>query len=177
MSEKYLICDLDGCLINTAWIWQTVKIFKMDEDTGFDFFNKAANCNASKIDEYCLRYIYFKCSGGLKLHFLTARSEIIEVPTINFIQEKTGLIYGKDFTISFRPATDTLQPHLSKEQRIAAMLNNGKEIALAIDDNDLCVAMYMYSWFLPCTSMVTPFVELISRHSFALLLSSAALQR
>ncbi|MCD7879029.1 MAG: hypothetical protein LUG16_03745 [Candidatus Gastranaerophilales bacterium] len=114
----------------------------MDDDTGLDFFNKAANCAASKIDEYCFRYLCFKCSGGLKLHFITARSEIIEVATINFIQEKTKLIYGKEFTISFRPSTDLLPPHKSKEIRIAAMLQNNKKIALAIDDDDLCLQMY-----------------------------------
>lgn len=142
MMNKYIVCDLDGCLINTAWIWQTAKKFKMDEDTGVDFFNKAANCAASKIDDFCLRYLYFKCSGGLKLHFLTARSEVIEVETINFIQERTGLIYGKEFTISFRPAKDVLPPHQSKEYRVSAMLQSGKQIALAIDDNDLCLQMY-----------------------------------
>lgn len=144
MSEqKYLICDLDGCLINTAWIWQTVNLFKMDEDIAFDFFNKAANCNASRIDEFCLRYLYFKLAGGLKLHFLTARSEVIEVPTINFIQEKTGLIYGKDFSISFRATTDVLNPAASKEQRLVKMLQDGKEIAFAIEDSDDIVAMYL----------------------------------
>lgn len=144
MSEQqYLICDLDGCLVNTAWIWQTVNLFKMDSDTAYDFFNKAANCNASRIDEFCLRYIYFKLAGGLKLHFLTARSEIIEVPTINFIQEKAGLIYGKDFSISFRAANDVSKSVESKEERLIKMLQDGKKIALAIDDKDDIIAMYL----------------------------------
>ncbi len=142
-EQQYLICDLDGCLINTAWIWKTVNLFKMDTDTAYDFFDKAVNCNASRIDEYCLRYIYLKCSGGLKLHFLTARSEIIEVPTINFIQEKTGLIYGKDFSISFRAANDVSASVDCKEERLKRMLQDGKKIALAIDDKDDIIAMYL----------------------------------
>ena len=59
MGDKYFICDIDGVLINTAWTGQTIKTFNMDGKTGIDFFNKAVNCDASVIDEYCLRYLYF----------------------------------------------------------------------------------------------------------------------
>lgn len=140
--SKYLICDLDGCLINTAWIWEVVRAFNFTEDNAFDFFNRTANANVNKIDLPLLKYLCFKASGGLKIHFLTARSEVIEVETINFIQKKTGLIYGKEFTISFRPINDTSSPAETKKQRIEAMLLNGKEIAFAIDDEHAIIEMY-----------------------------------
>ena len=73
---------------------------------------------------------------------MTARSEVIEVATVNFIQQKAGLVFGKDFTISTRPAGDELPPHLSKERRLDAMLKNDKKFVLAIDDEELCIEMY-----------------------------------
>lgn len=157
--SKYLICDLDGCLINTAWIWEVVRAFNFTEDNAFDFFNRAANADVNKIDLPLLKYICFKASGGLRIHFLTARSELIEVETINFIQKKTGLIYGKEFTISFRPATDTSSSAESKRQRLEAMLENGKEIAFAIDDEDEIIQMYLKKG-IPALKWIIGFIPL-----------------
>ena len=142
IQTKYLICDLDGCLIDTAYIWEIVKAFNFSKDEAFDFFNRTANAEVNKIDLPLFKYLCFKASGGLKIHFMTARSELIEVETINFIQKKTGLIFGKEFTISFRPSNDVSSPAESKKARIEAMLANGKEIAFAIDDEDEVLRMY-----------------------------------
>lgn len=143
INPKYIVCDLDGCLIDTSWIWEVVNAYKMTKDEGFDVFNKLANAERNKIDMTLFKYLCFKASGGLKLHFLTARSELIEVETINFLQKKLGLIYGKEFTISSRPTTDVSTPAESKAVRVQAMLDAGKEIAFAIDDEDDILRMYL----------------------------------
>ena len=106
------------------------------------FFNRSACCDACEIDVSLYKYLCFKASGGFRLHFLTARSEVISVETINFIQQKTGLIYGKEFTISFRPANDLSSPADSKARRLDAMIADKKEILLAIDDEDEILKMY-----------------------------------
>lgn len=157
--NKYLICDLDGCLIDTAWIWEVVRAFKFTKEEGFDFFNRAANAEVNKIDIPLFKYLCFKASGGLKIHFLTARSELIEVETINFIQKKTGLIYGKEFTISFRPTTDITSPAESKRVRLEAMLANDKKVAFAIDDEDEIVEMYEQKG-IPTLKWITGFIPL-----------------
>ena len=143
IENQIILCDLDGCLVNTTWIWEVVNAYKMTKDEGFDVFNKLANAERNKIDETLFKYLCFKASGGLKLHFMTARSELIEVETINFLQKKTGLIYGKEFTISSRPSTDVSTPTESKSVRVQAMLDAGKKIAFAIDDEDDILRMYI----------------------------------
>lgn len=142
MKPKYIICDLDGCLIKSGWIWDVAKEKGFSKDVAFDFFNRSACCDACEIDVSLYKYLCFKASGGFCLHFLTARSEVISVETINFIQQKTGLIYGKEFTISFRPANDLSSPADSKARRLDAMIADKKEIVLAIDDEDEILKMY-----------------------------------
>lgn len=142
IKPKYIICDLDGCLIDTAWIWDFVKQRPLPENEAFDLFNRLANAETNKIDLPLYKYLCFKASGGRKLHFLTARSEAIEVETINFIQMKAGLVYGKDFTISFRPKNDFSTPAESKAARVQEFIDKGNEIDLAIDDDDAVLKMY-----------------------------------
>jgi hypothetical protein len=157
IKPKYIICDLDGCLIDSKWIWGCVNSRKAPREEAFDMFNRLANADTNKIDLPLYKYLCFKCSGGLKLHFLTARSEEIEVETINFIQRKTGLIYGKEFTISSRPRNDVSSSAESKSVRVQKMLDDGVDIALAIDDEEAVLDMYK-SKGIPCLKWIIGFV-------------------
>ena len=94
IKPKYIICDLDGCLIDSAWIWDVIRALNVSKDEGFDIFNRLANADKNKIDLSLYKFLCFKGSGGFKIHFLTARSELIEVETINFIQKKRGHIWA-----------------------------------------------------------------------------------
>ena len=142
IKSKYIICDLDGCLIDSAWIWDVVKSQNISKDEAFDIFNRLANADKNGIDLALYNSLCFKASSGLKIHFITARSELIEVETINFIQKKLGLIYGKDFSISFRPTTDLSSPAESKAVRVQHFLDKGNQVVLAIDDENEILLMY-----------------------------------
>ncbi len=142
IKPKYIICDLDGCLIDSAWIWDVIKQQGLSKDEAFDVFNRLANADKNRIELPLYKYLCFKASGGFKIHFLTARSELIEVETINFIQKKTGLIYGKEFTISFRPNNDLTSSAESKAVRVQSFMDSGREIAFAIDDEIEVLKMY-----------------------------------
>lgn len=157
IKPKYIICDLDGCLINSAWIWEVVKFLNAAQDEAFDIFNRLANADRNTIDLSLYKYLCFKASGGLKIHFLTARSELIEVETINFIQKRTGLIFGKEFTISFCPNNDLSTPAESKAVRLQHFIDSGREIALAIDDEIEVLKMYA-SKNIPCLRWINGFL-------------------
>ena len=157
IKPKYVICDLDGCLIDTAWIWQLAKQRPIPENEAFDLFNRLANAETNKIDLPLYKYLCFKGSGGIKIHFLTARSELIEVETINFIQRKTGLVYGKEFTISFREKNDLSNPAESKGVRVEKFIAGGNEVVLAIDDEDSVLEMYKTK-NIPCMKWIIGFI-------------------
>lgn len=157
IKPKYIICDLDGCLIDSSWIWDVIKSQGVSKDEAFDLFNRLANADKNRIEIPLYKYLCFKASGGLKIHFLTARSELIEVETINFIQKKTGLVYGKEFSISFRPTTDISESAESKAARLQAFIDSGREVALAIDDEESVLKMYK-SKNIPCIKWIIGFV-------------------
>lgn len=140
--ERYLICDLDGCLIETSYLWMIIRTMKFTQEEGFDFFDRTANAEANPIDETLHKYLCFKLTSGLKILFLTARSEKIETETINFIQKKTDLVYGRDFIINSRPLGDDAPAVQSKEQRLIKILAKDPQIVLAIDDQEEICKMY-----------------------------------
>lgn len=37
IKTKFIICDLDGCLIKSGWIWDVVKEKGFSKDVAFDF--------------------------------------------------------------------------------------------------------------------------------------------
>lgn len=166
IKPKYVICDLDGCLIDTGWIWDFIKKKPIPENEAFDLFNRLANADTNKIDLPLYKYLCFKGSGGCKIHFLTSRSEAIEVETINFIQKKTGLVYGNEFTISFRPSGDLSSPAESKASRIMKFVGEGKSIEVAIDDEDDILKMYE-SKGIPCMKWIIGFipVQVVAEYS------------
>lgn len=38
IKTKFIICDLDGCLIKSGWIWDVAKEKGFSKDVAFDFF-------------------------------------------------------------------------------------------------------------------------------------------
>lgn len=139
-----IICDLDGCLIDTSWIWKLIEPMDMTEDQKFNYFNLNANSNYSAIDRTLLTILNYcrQIEIAHRIIFLTARSEIIAAPTINFLQVKTGLVAGRDFLISFRPPEDKSSPIESKRVRLLDLLQKGHHILFAIDDNPAICRMY-----------------------------------
>ena len=140
--EKIIICDLDGCLINSEWIWAIVNGMGFEKELAYDLFNRMANAEAHQIDLTLLNFLRYKLMSGFKIHFLTARVAAIQEETVRFLEKKTGLVYGKDFSISFRPNNDVLSSAESKRTRLQFLIDDGKEIVLAIDDKDSIIKMY-----------------------------------
>lgn len=139
-----IICDLDGCLIDTSWIWRLVDGFNMTEEQKYKYFDLNANSTYSAIDTTLLTILNY-CRQIMIAHriiFLTARSEVIAAPTINFLQARTGLVAGKDFLINFRPVDDKLSPVESKRVRLLKILEQGHQILFAIDDEPEICKMY-----------------------------------
>lgn len=139
-----IICDIDGCLVDTSWIWKLIEPMDMTADQKFNYFNLNANSNYSGIDRTLLTILNYcrQIEIAHRIIFLTARSEIIAAPTINFLQVKTGLAVGKDFLISFRPANDISSPVESKKVRLLGFLEQGYNILFAIDDDPAICRMY-----------------------------------
>lgn len=106
IKPKYIICDLDGCLIDSSWIWQVNKNLKLESPQCWELFENNSVSSWNEIDNFLLKFLREKLQQGFRLLFLTARSFTIESKTIDFITQKTGLVVGKDFLAEFRPMDD-----------------------------------------------------------------------
>lgn len=141
-----IICDIDGRLVDTSWIWYLINQNKnMSEDERFNFFNINANAQHSRLDKTCLLVLNYarKLQLAQRIVFITARSEAIATPTLNYIQLNTGLVYEKDFLLSFRPLDDKLPPAESKRVRLQKFLQEGYKFLFAIDDDPAICKMYL----------------------------------
>lgn len=93
--KKYIICDIDCYLVDTAWIWQLIAQLKKDFDDVYPFevFEKMANLSFIGVNYRLVGYIKTLVNSykdkKTTLLMMTARSETIQNKTINFIQSRT----------------------------------------------------------------------------------------
>ena len=118
--KKIIICDIDGCLINTTRVWKAISLLGIKDDaTKWDFFSRNANALYNGIDKNLVKFLkYEKEAKNACIMFLTARNINIECQTIDFIEKSTGLEYERDFLISSRPMWDNSATAESKRVRL-----------------------------------------------------------
>ena len=141
--EKIIICDIDGCLINTSWIWKTISLLGIKDDaTKWDFFGRNANALYNGIDNKLVKFLKYEIGAkNARIMFLTSRSINIECQTIDFIEKNTGLVYERDFLISSRPVWDKTVPAESKRTRLNLIKTFFTPI-FAIDDELVNVELF-----------------------------------
>lgn len=141
--ENIIICDIDGCLVNSSWIWKTITLLGIkDDSTKWDFFSRNANALYNGIDNKLVRFLKYEMDAkNARIMFLTSRSINIEPQTIDFIEKSTGLEYKQDFLISSRPIWDNLATAESKRGRLELIRKFFKPI-FAIDDEVVNVDLF-----------------------------------
>lgn len=135
MKKDVIICDIDGCLINTSWIWKVITLLGIKDDVKkWDFFGRISNAQFNEIDKNLVKFLKYECNlRNAQIMFLTSRSINIECQTIDFIEKNTGLIYEQDFFISSRPYWDKSIAPESKRVRLEFIKKFFNPI-FAIDD-------------------------------------------
>jgi len=130
MSKKEIvICDIDGCLVDTAWIFD--KAEEMNSSDKWDFFNRNANNHDNKINYDLVTLIdKLKFFAGYKIFFVTGRSDIIYKDTLRMLKR---LFTHEDITLLMRREGDYSPSHEVKE-RILNELKEKYKIICAIDD-------------------------------------------
>lgn len=141
VNDKIIICDLDGCLVETSWIWDINRELKLQAPQCWELFENNANSSWNKVDSFLEALLTEKIKQGYKLFFITARSKAIEKETIKHIEQKTTLKHNIDFGIYFRNIGDFSEPWECK-QNILDVVFDKKQIVLAIDDDKRIVEMY-----------------------------------
>lgn len=140
-NDKVIICDIDGCLLDTSWIWDCNRILKLGTPQCWELFENNANASWIKVDSWLLAFLKEKLKQGSRLYFLTARSKNIRIATILQIEKKTGLKHGTDFEIICRQSDDESEACQYKSDCVDVFFKRN-QIELAIDDDKRIVEMY-----------------------------------
>jgi len=129
MRKEIVICDIDGCLVETAWIFDRTS--GMETNEKWDFFNKNANNSDNKINFDLVNLVdKLKFFAGYKIFFVTSRSDIIYRETLRMLK---GLFTHEDIQLLMRKEGDSSPSHKVKE-RIISELKEKYKIVCAIDD-------------------------------------------
>ncbi|MEI8128016.1 MAG: HAD family acid phosphatase [bacterium] len=128
-KQEIVICDIDGCLIDTSWIFDHTE--EMEINQKWDFFNRNANNHDNKINFDLVALIdKLKFFAGYKIFFVTSRSDIIYKDTLRMLKR---LFSHEDIVLLMRSEGDISPSHEIKE-KILSDLKEKYKIICAIDD-------------------------------------------
>lgn len=134
---KVLICDIDGCVIDTSSIWIDAGLSMIPEDKKFEFFEKQANNYDNPVCWECVNFVNAFKHAVDKIMFMTARSEVLREGTLQRLKD----VINVDFTLMMRPLDNKDDPALLKESMLMCVQDEHK-VVLAIDDNKEICEMY-----------------------------------
>ncbi|MBR2526520.1 hypothetical protein IKE67_08670 [bacterium] len=143
MDRKFIICDIDGVLIDTSWIWGFVQKYPIkDKSQVWDFFNRNCNAAINGIDKVCSNFVKnLAQERECGIYFLTARSERVALETREVLRKRLGFDVSK-CNFSFRKESDNESSVVSKQNRLKLLKNLGYEFEVAIDDDRNICDMY-----------------------------------
>lgn len=136
-KKTALICDIDGCIIDTSNIWKMAKLFNVPENKYFEFFYQHANGTNNQYCMDCIEFVNNFKKFVDKVIFITARSEKLRIGTF----ERLKNVVNCDFDLLMRPVDNVDEPSILKEQ-ILKEVNKNYVVLLAIDDDDNICSMY-----------------------------------
>jgi len=143
--KQAIICDIDGCLIDSAWIWDEIERKGLTGEEMWKFFDENANAPLSAAHYPLVKILQQALSKENDLIFVTARSESIREETRHRL---AGIIYDKEFILLMRPLENADPSARVKEVHLVELLKN-YEINLAIDDEQANCDMFE-KYGIPC---------------------------
>ena len=136
-KPKAIICDIDGCVIDTSRIYEEIAEKGITGADKFAYFEEYANDPAKAlINQQLVDILEFLRMQGYKIIFSTARSKAIKVGTITRLRGcmMYSDIYMRDLD-DFRPAAEVKTDHLKR-------IKEFYDVHIAIDDEDDNLKMF-----------------------------------
>ena len=135
MKQKAIICDIDGCLLDTSRIYNEANEREIFGAEFFNFFDRRANNPKYAIKNSAMfDLVNFFKSEGYVIIILTARTIKIQSETYHYLTEGYKSL-PKDIVMVSRLISDYgLPDYMVKESKLDS-LRKDYDIRLAIDDN------------------------------------------
>ncbi len=137
-----IICDIDGCLFDTGWIFEETEKLGLTGEEKWDFFHKHINDEKSRTCEQMKNFLTNVISKDIGIIFMTARSEIIRAETERRIYKELGK-REYFYPVFMRQLTSYESSEVVKEEMLKKVLYTyGIDVVLAIDDDPKNCAMF-----------------------------------
>jgi 3-deoxy-D-manno-octulosonate 8-phosphate phosphatase KdsC-like HAD superfamily phosphatase len=138
MKKKAIICDIDGCLLDTAIIHKEIEQKDLIGAQKWAYFERFAN----NIDKVSFNYnlgiaLEALAKVGINIILLTARSESIRKSTARRLDMQLNCKYK----LVMRNFGDEDTPRVIKKRHLENILKE-YEVILAIDDEDENLKMF-----------------------------------
>lgn len=136
-KENVIICDIDGCVLDTSWINKKIAELGLTRQQGFAYFN--AHIGDKEPETITkMRDFLRMFDNKIRIIFVTARNENLRQITFEQLVSALGVFPE---VIYMRPEGNLDEPDILKE-KILKEINNRFNVILAIDDNGLTCRMY-----------------------------------
>ena len=137
-----IICDLDGCLFYTEWIFKEVEKLGLVGKDKWNYFHKNVNNSKSHTCEGLKKLLISYFEKGHRIVFLTARSEEIRKITQKRINQELPELSEK-FMLLMRPIGNLDEDYILKEKMICKLSAESQlKYFLAIDDDSKNCEMF-----------------------------------
>ena len=131
-KKNAIICDIDGCLLNTEKIFEEILQKKLKGDKKWDYFHKFANEPSHAIkNTKLIEFLICASKNNYEILLVTARNEVIYKETFRYLYDNKDEVF--DFKLFCRKYNDYRPAWIVKEE-ITKKLLKEYNITIAIDD-------------------------------------------
>ena len=129
-----IVLDVDGVILNTAFLFEEIFNLKLKGDAMWDYFHKECNTDRVKLipgfEEFFLRLYDIKVNSNVDIILLTSRNEKVRKDTELKLRLE-GVFFDK---LIMRPKNDYREAHILKKE-ILQDLQKEYNIIMYIDDD------------------------------------------
>ncbi|MBE7708925.1 MAG: hypothetical protein E7Z93_00585 [Cyanobacteria bacterium SIG32] len=140
-----IICDLDGCLFDTAWIFDDAEKLGFTGEQKWAYFHQNVNNEKSRTCEKLKNILLNVVSKDTVIVFMTARSEEIQYETETRLAQELPELTNNSLLL-MRQYGNYLPSEVVKEMLLRKVLEDYHfNVVLAIDDDDMNLSMFAHN--------------------------------
>lgn len=134
MKEKAIVFDIDGVMLDTAFLFEEIFKLGLKGDAMWNYFHE--NCNSEKVkfikgfEKFYVTLHALRASDNVKFILLTSRNEKVREET----EKKLWSICGSFDALYMRPKEDYRESHILKKEALQ-QIQKLYDVILFIDDD------------------------------------------
>ena len=140
MKTKAVVLDVDGVILDTAFLFDDIFSLGIKGDAMWDYFHE--HCNSDEVHlmkgfySFYLNLFDMKVHSGVEFILLTSRNEKVRKQTERKLREE-GIFYDR---LYMRPNNDYREAHILKQETLRVLQKEYNILCFVDDDLKNCEA-------------------------------------